>query len=141
MSAKIENMTDEQEKQYIRDFTERLADLLAGAVRKEVVVSEIVSTIKAEMRNAIREASKEICICAAIRTKKGKVFRGHRHSDCYYAMVQRGINEPNAEQGFVTSRNRFVSREEGRKLQGAAGIKSVSKEGYMPGTLFSEDLY
>ena len=45
------------------------------------------------------------------------------------------------EQGFITSKNRYVSREEGRKLQDEAGIKSIDKDGYRYNTLFSEDLY
>ena len=94
---------------------------------------------------------KEICICAAIKLSNGKIIRGHRHSDCFYT-VRRMVKEKedtsidtamgaNGDQGFMTSKNRFVSREEGRKLQDAAGIKSASPEGYVADTLFSEDLY
>lgn len=98
---------------------------------------EICDKAIEEMESAL----KEICICAAIIDSHGYIWRGHRHGDCYIAMTNARIHEPNAEQGFVTSRNRFVSREEGRILQDKAGIKSASPEGYMPGTLFSEDLY
>lgn len=87
---------------------------------------------------------KEICICAAIKTNKGVVINGHRHSDCFHAGVAEGVDKhemAQGEQGFTTSTGRFVTREEGRKLQDAAGIKSADKEGYRPGTLFSEDLY
>lgn len=85
----------------------------------------------------------EIVICAAVKTTKGKVFRGHRHADCIRTMLENGFkpsHSPDA-QGFITSKNRYVTRERGRKLQDAAGIKSVSPEGYMGDTLFSEDLY
>lgn len=44
-------------------------------------------------------------------------------------------------EGFITSKNRYVSREEGKKLQEKAGIKSADKNGYRHKTLFSEDLY
>ena len=44
-------------------------------------------------------------------------------------------------QGFITSENRYVGREEGRILQDKAGIKSADKGGYRGKTLFSEDLY
>ncbi|MGE3278053.1 MAG: hypothetical protein AB7O67_23320 [Vicinamibacterales bacterium] len=44
-------------------------------------------------------------------------------------------------QGFVTSRGRYVTRSEGRQLQEAAGIGSVSPSGYRGDLLFSEDLY
>ena len=90
---------------------------------------------------------KEICICAAIRVKKdGKVIRGHRHADAIHAAMNEGYKLTElsfADQGFVTSKNRYVSREEGRKLQDAAGIKSADTEhpGYKGDTLFSEDLY
>lgn len=47
-----------------------------------------------------------------------------------------------AEQGFITSENRFVDRKEGCKLQRAAGIKSVDKNHpYLHDELYSEDLY
>lgn len=96
----------------------------------------------------------EIVICAAVMTKNGMIFRGHRHNHCInvahdYYVWNKGINpgEHNwkptfiSEQGFVTSRNRFVSREEGYRLQVAAGIESVAVGGYRGKILFSEDLY
>jgi hypothetical protein len=46
-----------------------------------------------------------------------------------------------AEQGFITSRNRFVSREEGSALQRAAGIPSAQTGAPPSDMLFSEDLY
>jgi hypothetical protein len=45
------------------------------------------------------------------------------------------------DQGFITSRNRFVSRSEAMKLQLDAGIPSVVKGGYRGTVLYSEDLY
>ena len=88
--------------------------------------------------------NKEICICAAVIAEDGRIFRGHRHSDCFRTIRENG-SVPKADQnaqGFITSFNRYVTREEGRKLQDAAGIPSANvEEGYMPGTLFSEDLY
>lgn len=89
----------------------------------------------------------EIAICAAVRMPDGYVVRGHRHSDCFYTIS--GIpryQDPKIfgrEQGFVTSRNRFVSRVEACKLQVAAGIESVlsGAEAYLHGELYSEDLY
>ena len=94
---------------------------------------------------------KEICICSAIRYKD-KIWRGHRHDHAIEAardelsfnhsrkqiLRMKGLFE---EQGFITSKNRYVSRAKGRKLQDAAKIKSVAKGGYRQKTLFSEDLY
>lgn len=90
----------------------------------------------------------EICICAAIRMPDGEVIRGHRHNNCFDVVRAR----PNAMeirlaicaagQGFVTSQNRFVGREEAMLLQRAAGIPSARNDGaYRSTDLFSEDLY
>lgn len=85
---------------------------------------------------------KEICLCAAVKTADGKIFPGRRHGHCFIGIGYFEKNTiHNSEQGFLTNLNRFVSREEGRKLQDAAGIKSADKEGYRGDTLFSEDLY
>lgn len=92
--------------------------------------------------NFYEDFRKEIVICAAIKYDNGVIVRGHRHADCYHTGLRMRIGKDiNGEQGFITSTNRFVSREEGRKLQDAAGIKSVDPEGYRGTTLFSEDLY
>lgn len=86
---------------------------------------------------------KEICICAAVKATNGKIVRGHRHGDCMQTILRMGLKISRSvnSQGFVTSRNRYVTREQGRKLQDAAGIKSADPEGYRGTTLFSEDLY
>jgi len=85
---------------------------------------------------------KEICLCAAVKTADGKIFPGRRHGHCLIGIWYLEKNtQLGSDQGFLTNLNRFVSREEGRKLQEAAGIKSVDPEGYRYDTLFSEDLY
>ena len=87
-------------------------------------------------------AMDEICICAAVRTPGGLVIRGHRHADALRTLAETGyVNCREAEQGFVTSRSRFVSRREGRALQITAGVPSANKNGYHATLLFSEDLY
>lgn len=93
--------------------------------------------------SVMKEPEKEICICAAIKVRSGQIIRGHRHGDCFIVADKMHLLFPgdHTEQGFVISKNRFVDRVEGRKLQAAARIRSKSPEGYMPGTLFSEDLY
>jgi hypothetical protein len=96
----------------------------------------------------------EVCICAAIRLPDGRIIRGHRHGDCIQTAAQlidhrwRMKLEPapwSAEmcrdQGFITSRNRYVGREEALALQHAAGIPSACPSGYRKRELFSEDLY
>ncbi len=85
----------------------------------------------------------EICICAAVKATDGTIIRGHRHADCMQAILRRDkriLKEYNA-QGFITSKNRFVTREEGRALQDSAGLASANQGGYIGDTLYSEDLY
>jgi len=86
----------------------------------------------------------EICICAAIRFKDGTIIRGHRHDSCYKtAMGIPALNDylHQAEQGFVTSANRFVDRGTAWCLQRDAGLVSADPGGYRGEILFSEDLY
>jgi len=85
----------------------------------------------------------EICICSAVVANNGEVIRGHRHGDCIQTIQRMGLipTTDSDSQGFITSKNRFVTREEGRRLQDLAGIKSADLDGYRGTTLFSEDLY
>ena len=86
----------------------------------------------------------EQCICAAIRLPNGEVWRGHRHDDCIIIAGNGGASRLDiaaAEQGFITSRNRFVSRGEGAAIQRAAGIVSATTGRLPVPPLFSEDLY
>lgn len=82
----------------------------------------------------------EICICAAWKAKDDKIYRGHRHMHCLDAMED-ATTKPTKEQGFITSKNRFVNKYEGYQLQITAGIKSIARGGYKGERLFSEDLY
>lgn len=87
---------------------------------------------------------REIVICAAVISDTGKIFRGHRHSDCIDAMRKRGEKPDkwNRSQGFITSKNRYVDRKEAFNIQKIAKIESVAKDGYDPSKeLYSEDLY
>lgn len=89
----------------------------------------------------------EIVICAAIRMHDGYVVRGHRHSDAMRTASEipayKDHRPYSGDQGFVTSRGRYVGRVEACKLQKAAGIKSVlaGVDAYLHGELYSEDLY
>lgn len=90
----------------------------------------------------------ELIICAAIRIGEN-VWRGHRHGHALQAMrdemlwehTQKEITAMKKEEGFITSKNRYVGREEARKIHEAGGFKSVDKDGYRGDILFSEDLY
>lgn len=99
-------------------------------------------------------SSLEHCICAAIVLRDGAIVRGRRHDDCIRA-AKKWIDHRHStgvapapwspemcrEQGFVTSTGRYVDREEGLRLQLAAGIPSARPSGYRKRELFSEDLY
>lgn len=91
---------------------------------------------------------KEIVICAAVRAKDGTIYRGHRHAHALYKPYglqgmpgYDGERPYGDDQGFITSKNRYVNRKEGLALQLAAGIPSADPGGYRGGELFSEDLY
>ncbi|MFH1047072.1 MAG: hypothetical protein V1738_02115 [Patescibacteria group bacterium] len=87
---------------------------------------------------------KEICICAAVKTKSGLIIRCHRHNfgrDVIMGMPNEELDKSDNAQGFMTSRNRFVDRAEGLALQKAAGIPTASRIGHYLSELYSEDLY
>ena len=86
-------------------------------------------------------AEPEVCKCAALMMPDGEVLKGKRHRDCFTVALSLGYKLSGSVQGFVTSMGRFVTREEGRRLQDAAGIPSAAPDGYRDRTLFSEDLY
>jgi hypothetical protein len=85
----------------------------------------------------------EICICAAIQFTDGRIVRGHRHDACFRT-AEGWTPRPDIKghiQGFITSRNRLVDRQEGARLQNAAGIISAHTQKPIIDELFSEDLY
>jgi len=76
---------------------------------------------------------------------RGIVVTGHRHGQCIWTIgcltglravtfAEDGIGEN--EQGFLTSKNRFVNRKEGGEIAFAAKQTQELKT-----TLYSEDLY
>jgi hypothetical protein len=75
---------------------------------------------------------------------RGIVFSGHRHGQCIYTKcAMTGLRDAESgqhEQGFLTSKNRFVSREEA--LQIALKENQVIDLNEIRGNkLYSEDLY
>lgn len=77
-----------------------------------------------------------------VNIDSGLVFCGHRHPHCMYMMIsaigKRSVEVEcgEYEQGFLTSRNRFVTREEAAKIAFEVGqIKKELKR------LHSEDIY
>lgn len=103
------------------------------------------------LADALAAASHEFCVCAAIVTEDGSVYRGHRHDDALATAgkVRQASGDEGkryrytpSSQGFITSRGRYVDRYEAARIQRAAGIKSVDKNSVdFPTELYSEDLY
>ncbi len=92
----------------------------------------------------------ETILCAAIHYKgenspvhtvgnvSGLVLCGYRHCHIIgqYLILRGETNKVPYEQGFLTSKNRFVDRVEGAIIAFTAGQIKVAKN-----KLFSEDLY
>jgi hypothetical protein len=79
-----------------------------------------------------------------INCQTGLVFSGHRHGQCIYTKCAitglRDAESGENEQGFLTSKNRFVSREEALII--ALRENQVIDLSQVRGDrLFSEDLY
>lgn len=75
---------------------------------------------------------------------RGIVFTGYRHGQCIYSKCAitglRDAESGENEQGFLTSKNRFVSREEALEI--AVRENQVIDLSQIRGNrLFSEDLY
>ncbi len=90
---------------------------------------------------------KKLVICAAVKYKK-KVWRGNRHADAIramndelsYTMTRKEMSEKcvSLDQGFITSENKYVDRDEAYKIALNAG---QVKKNTVDSRLFSEDLY
>lgn len=90
------------------------------------------------------ETLPELIVAAAVRTPLGTITRERpaRHGDLW-SLLPRGMksDDPDVTHGFMTSRGRFVDRQEAARIvvetgQGSPRIHS----GYVP-ALFSEDLW
>ncbi len=124
-----------------------------GAITNAGPIDAVLDRVR-ELK-AFKGEHRETVICAAIRLPNGTVFRGHRHGDCirtaHASVTWNGSVDPGehhwtpdmcSDQGFITSRNRYVGRATGLQLQLAAGIESASADGRgYRGQLYSEDLY
>lgn len=79
-----------------------------------------------------------------VNCETGLVFCGHRHAQCIYTKCSitglRDCESGENEQGFLTSKNRFVTREEGLII--ALRENQIIDLSQVRGDrLFSEDLY
>ena len=99
--------------------------------------------------------NKEIVICAAIWVQDGKkrphqptnipsgaVFCGLRHCSIISQFAAYGIAHKNRSvQGFLTSKNRFLTREEASELVKSNNQEMVVDRSAIREQLYSEDLY
>jgi hypothetical protein len=78
----------------------------------------------------------ESVICTAVRASNGKIVSGRRHNDAIRALQAmqgyEGEQPHGDDQGFLTSTNRFVNREEAYRLHFPDSTE--------PGELHSDDL-
>lgn len=104
---------------------------------------DIKPYIRSLLSRTRQETQPEVVVCSAVMASDGSIYRGHRHGHAMLACRDEGkeLHHGIEQQGFITSKNRYVSRKEARKLQGEAGIPSADKDGYRGDSLFSEDLY
>ncbi len=115
------------------------------------MLKEILSQIDEVKADLEYMLSKERILCAAIWFKTeeehphqpegrwlGLTVCGLRHNNCYQIahLISKDLKNLHHEQGFLTSKNRFVDRKEAASIAFLAGqTKIIKKE------LFSEDLY
>lgn len=129
----------------VEEFREKFGDTFKLCCDDQTLQEVIEAFIETSLREVEEEAKREIVICAAVVAEDGYIARGHRHSHCMATL--RGMKKKyphlkdGAEQGFITSKNRYVTRKEGYALQIEAGIPSADPGGYRGGELYSEDLY
>jgi hypothetical protein len=99
--------------------------------------------------------NKEYILCAAIflnnpdcirhhyNNYHGIIICGYRRNDCIIILNELKNKDGLQLQGFLTSRNRFVERNEAYKIAKEANQIITKKEAphNPPGILYSEDLY
>ena len=121
--------------------------------KKAVVVNLCPFTIK--LTYVTSDYKQEIVICAAIWVQddkkrpyqptnipSGTVFCGLRHPSILSQLAAYGIAHKNRSvQGFLTSKNRFLTREEASELVRNNNQEMVVDRNAIREQLYSEDLY
>lgn len=90
------------------------------------------------------EPREELPACAALKLSSGLIVAGKRHNDCLSTMNYHGIpsaDARSAEQGFMTTLGRFVTRREARYLAECAEMEPAQGHWMNRMELYSEDLY
>jgi hypothetical protein len=109
-------------------------DQQANSKKSEYILCAAVWYKELELKKGIqRHSNPKNCLI-------GLVFSGHRHGQCIYSKFAiTGLKDNESgenEQGFLTSKNRFVSREEAAQIAFDTGQIKQSTT-----SLYSEDLY
>lgn len=86
----------------------------------------------------------EVIKHAAVKSKTGMIILGKCHADCFDLARNTGIkmSKNPKDQGFITSKDRFVSRRLAAIIAKRAGqLESPRKSGRKVTYLFSEDIW
>jgi len=107
--------------------------------------NKLRTTLQSQADEYEKVREQERIICAAVRASDGYVFRGQWHATAMYApfglqgMPKYKDEKPHGDdQGFVTSLDRYVTREEAWEIAKAAG--QLNSRDHQEGELYSEDL-
>lgn len=138
--AKLVISSREEVSEWSVEFEELWSDAADPTPNRKIRIKEFIhSLVNQTLESA---AEKEIVICSAVKAEDGYIARGHRHADCLRVLEGMKKTQNPDGHGFMTSKNRWVSRNEAYKLQVAAGIESHDKQNpYLGDECYSEDLY
>lgn len=94
------------------------------------------------IKNAKRNEKFNSFAVQPFNINEGLVITGWRHNSCYMLIIEfmgeEYLNSENADEGFITSHNRYVDRKEGLEIAIKAGQLKESRKYTI---LTSEDLY
>ena len=104
-----------------------------------------VSEVRPFNQSVNKDNKQRVVVCAANRSKSGKIVCGARHWDpaMRAQILVDGKRPPEwsvAEQGFIDQFCVFMTRQEAWKVAEAAGQIKFGRD-YSKGVLYSEDLY
>lgn len=144
----------EASKEFSSKFSSRFGRIaeLADAGRDKLygtelahLESDIMHYVQSQADQYEKVREQERIICAAVRASDGYVFRGQWHATAMYApfglqgMPKYKDEKPHGDdQGFITSTERYVTREEAWEIAKAAG--QLNSRPHQEGELYSEDL-
>ena len=132
------------EKHLPRELDLNKEVMLEGLGQMSMPEKVCFNACKAQYDEVLKR-EKEVIICSAIKLADGQIYRGHRHGDCVRAIedddsyLERKTEYKGHIQGFMTSMDRFVGREEAMNIFIESGKKPARE--IIGNLLMSEDLY